>query len=80
MRRRLKLYMAFVAEDKRSGKYYPYMVWWNCGDPVELCKFILEHNICESFIFRTKIAAVAKVEELRSEYREKNLLAFDETF
>ena len=29
MRRRLKLYMAFVAEDKRSGKYYPYVVCWD---------------------------------------------------
>ena len=47
---------------------------------MELCKYILEHNICESFIFRTKVAAVAKAEELRTEYEEKNLLAFDETF
>lgn len=71
--RRVKLYMAVVSEV--DGKYYPHMLFADDYNPAGLYEEIVRRNIKESFIFLTKIAAAAKVEELQKEYEDKELLA-----
>ena len=67
--RRLKLYMAVVAEV--DGKYYPHMLFADDYNPAGLHEEIVRRNIKESFIFLTKIAAAVGANILQEAQNEK---------